>query len=60
MADDREQPEDPVKAPPATDPDWREKIETARKAREMGKELRKDKPSSFRRAVGRSEGQAAW
>jgi hypothetical protein len=44
----------PVIQPPTVDPDWRKKIEAARQARQLGKKLRKDKPSSFRRAVGRA------
>lgn len=34
--------------------EWREKIETVRRVREQAQKIRKGKPTSFRRAVGRA------
>lgn len=39
--------------PGPTDAGWQEKAEEARRAREMGRQLRAGKPASFRSAVGR-------
>jgi hypothetical protein len=44
----------PVIQPAEVDPDWQDKIKLASEARKLGKELRKDKASSFRRSVGRA------
>jgi hypothetical protein len=59
MARDRG-PSPALTAPPETDPEWREKIEAARQARNLGKKAREDKETTFRRTVGRSAGRWNW
>jgi hypothetical protein len=44
----------PLTAPKGTDPQWQEKVATARQARETAKAMRAGKPISFRKAVGRA------
>jgi hypothetical protein len=45
----------PVVTPPAkADPDWKKRVDRALRARELGQNLRRGKPQSFRRAVGRA------
>lgn len=39
--------------PKGVDPTWREKIETAKRARDTATRARQGKPTSFRGAVGR-------
>ncbi len=52
--DDKKVPTGAVVTQPSTvDPNWREKIETAKRARSAATTMRKGKPSSFRGAVGR-------
>jgi hypothetical protein len=40
-----------LKPPPETDPHWREKVELAKQARDMGRELRAGKPISPRHTL---------
>jgi hypothetical protein len=42
-----------LQAPAGVDPRWREKRETAIRAREQAAQVRRGKPSSFRAGVGR-------
>ena len=46
-----------LKAPAGADPRWREKRETAIRAREQAAQARQGKPSSFRAGVGRNVAQ---
>jgi hypothetical protein len=41
----------PLTPPPGTDPQWQEKIQTARDAAEMGRQQRKGQPVSPRHAM---------
>jgi hypothetical protein len=42
----------PINQPLSWDEDWKQKIEIAREAYELGRKLREGKPTSFRRALG--------
>jgi hypothetical protein len=44
----------PITVPEGVDPTWQEKIDQAKAARDLMTHLRKGKPKSFRRAVGRT------
>jgi hypothetical protein len=50
----------PLKMPMQADPRWREKIQLAREARALGKELREDKDATFRKAVGTAQQLVVW
>ncbi len=44
-----------LSAPERGERDWKKRVEAALRAREMSQELRRGKPRSFRRAVGRAK-----
>ena len=46
------QPKPAIAPPQGVDPLWREKIAAANDARELGRELRKDKPLGFNKFIG--------
>jgi hypothetical protein len=55
MTDNKSHSETPAVVPPhGTDPRWREKVETAKRARSLAARTRTGKPSSFRTQVGRT------
>lgn len=41
-----------IEEPKGTDPQWQDKINRAKEARQMGQSIRQGKPKSFRQAVG--------
>lgn len=41
-----------VDEPAGVDPQWEKKLETARRARQLGRSMRTGKAKSFRQAVG--------
>lgn len=43
----------PIPVPKEVDPEWQEKIDRAKQAREFVARLREGKPKSFRRAIGK-------
>lgn len=44
----------PIREPQGVDPQWQEKTARAKQARVLFKQIRTSKPTSFRRAIGRT------
>lgn len=54
MAEDKSEADQPAAGRSRlVDANWQQKVEEAKRAREMGRQLRAGKPASFRSAVGR-------